>query len=145
MKSILEKVGYGLVIFGFIIFMIKYKVSIFYLTDYLINGKEALVTIKSKKTDPDFYTYNWILIENNETTHYKSFPSIKNLAVGDQVSVLISPTFKVVLLGRFVITPYVMSIVMFFFLMLTSVFAGLRLLNYRSISIFGKRILPDNK
>lgn len=143
MKSILEKVGYSLVIFGFIIFIIKFKVSIFYLTDYLVNGKEAIVLIESKKTNHNFYTYECILKENHEIIQYTSFPSTKNLSVGDKVSVLISPTFKVVLLGKFVLTPYVLSIVFFLFFLLASILAGLRLLNYRSISIFGIRILLD--
>lgn len=121
MKKWTDRIGYILLIAGTFIFLYQYRVLILYASDHLILGTKRIVTITSKIDGGNKIVYEAYYLDGQKECKLKSTPTKKSLNVGDNMEVLVSPSFKIFMLGKIVIIPYLFSILVFFFLIVVSV------------------------
>ncbi|GJM65026.1 hypothetical protein [Persicobacter diffluens] len=134
-----DKLGYLLVIVGFIVYCSTHMVLSLYETDYLVFGEKGTVIIKNIEYNNGDFVY-WCKEKEGNNILYTSLPTDKSYSIGQEINVLIVPHFKKVILGRFILPLYIFSWVVFFFLLSVSVISLLKIKGLESVQFFGKNI-----
>lgn len=121
MKALLDKFGFLLIIAGAIVYLISFKVLIVYGTDYYIHGSQTgIVTIVEKNDESGKIIYTCRSLINESTAIYKSAPTTKEYPISSVQQVIISPTFKIVMFGKILLMPYLVSMIIMLFLVIVS-------------------------
>lgn len=114
MRAITDKLGYILIILGFIALIYKHGTYLLFETVFLISGKSIHSQVISKKSQEEKYTY-YFKVKEAPDLNYSSLPSKKIYYINDIVKVRTIPFFEKVVLGEFNLTAYLIGIGFFLF------------------------------
>lgn len=120
MRTITDRIGYSLILIGFIAMIFKYGNYLLYETIYLINGNVVYVEIKSKEIVNGKNIYYFILYDGAEKK-YSSIPTNKVFLHEKNVKARTVPLFQKVFLGEFVLSSYVIGLTLLVFGLLISI------------------------
>lgn len=124
MKPALKLLGCILQITGVVFFVIYFRVMILYTTDYLLFGSRELVRIEEKVWDSHDNEFKYLCTVLNPQYDQQTYISCKtstNYLDNEIVYAMVSPTFKTVMFGRFVIGSYIIGLLILIFLITTTI------------------------
>lgn len=108
----LNKLGYILIVLGFITFGYKYGRYLLFETTYLLMGYQINERVSDKLFIDGKVIYSFKLNDLDGGT-YVSMPTSKSLEVNEDVVIRVVPIFKKVFFGHFFLLPYTIGIIMF--------------------------------
>ena len=111
MKIIFDKIGYILIIVGFLLMLYKYGSYLLYETTFLIIGNKEELEIDKVEKIEEKYIYYFKL--NNESNNiYSTLPTNKVIFENSIVIVRTIPIFQRVYIGEFLIGSYIVGILL---------------------------------
>lgn len=115
MKVFLNKLGYALILVGFIAMNYKYGSYLLYESTYLIFGEQQELRVENKNNIEGKNIYYFRSESSEQKTLYSSIPIKRNIQLDELVQVRTVPIFNKVFLGPFLLVPFVMGLLLLFF------------------------------
>lgn len=131
MKTLLDKFGYLLIIAGAIVYLFSFRVLIVYGTDYYIHGshKGAMIIVE-KNIKSGKFIYSCKSVNPEMTGIYTSVPTTQEYPMASVQNAIISPSFKLIMFGKILLMPYLVSITIMLLLILASAISVRRIFTH---------------
>lgn len=90
-------------------------------------SQKGIVTVVDKNDKSGKIIYTCRPLINGSTAIYTSAPTNKEYPINSVQQVIISPTFKIVMFGKILLMPYLVSMILMLFLVIASVISVSRI------------------